>query len=112
MRRADRSLGFPAVGGRGRTSLRPHVTGAGGARDGKTGWVALIFLLPFFGILIYLLARPKMTEQDKRMMEEAAAQQKRLVGYSSADEIAKLKKLYDEGALSAEEYEALKAKAM
>ena len=44
---------------------------SGGA---KAGWVLLIFILPFFGILIYLIARPKMTEQDKEMI--AAAQER------------------------------------
>jgi hypothetical protein len=31
---------------------------SGGA---KAGWLLLIFIVPFFGILIYLIARPKMT---------------------------------------------------
>jgi hypothetical protein len=28
----------------------------------KAGWVLLIFVLPLFGILIYLIARPSLTE--------------------------------------------------
>jgi hypothetical protein len=82
---------------------------SGGA---KAGWIILLVILPFLGILIYMIARPKMTEQDKRMMAEAQEQRRRLEGYSSADEIAKLAKLRDEGKLSPEEYEQLKAKAM
>ena len=78
----------------------------------KAGWMVLIVLLPFLGILIYMTARPKMTEQDRQIISEAREQQRRLEGYSSADEIAKLAKLSDEGKITADEYERLKAQAM
>jgi uncharacterized membrane protein len=78
---------------------------SGGA---KFGWIFLIVILPFLGILIYMITRPKMTEQDRQMVE----QQRRAEGYSSADEIAKLSKLRDEGTITAEEYEQLKAKSL
>ena len=32
---------------------------------GKAGWLLVIFFLPFFGALIYVIARPKMMAQDK-----------------------------------------------
>ena len=79
---------------------------------GKAGWTFLIVILPFIGILIYMIARPKMTEQDKRMLNQAQEAQRRMQGYSAADEIAKLAKLRDEGKISAEEYEQMKAKAL
>jgi hypothetical protein len=82
---------------------------SGGA---KAGWIFLIVILPFLGILIYMIARPKMTEQDRQMIAEAQEQQRRLQGYSPAEEIAKLSKLRDEGKITAEEFEQLKAKAM
>jgi len=78
----------------------------------KAGWVFLIFILPFLGVLIYLIARPKMTEQDRQDMEKAQLVQQRIEGYSAADEVAKLAKLRDEGSISAEEYEELKRRAM
>ena len=78
----------------------------------KAGWLVLIFILPFLGILIYLIARPKMTAQDKEMIEQAQVVQARIEGYSAADEIAKLAKLRDEGTISAEEYEELKRRAL
>ena len=78
----------------------------------KGGWIFLIFILPFLGALIYMIARPKMTEQDRQMMMEAQEQQRRAQGYSAADEVAKLAKLRDEGKISAEEYDSLKSKAM
>jgi len=78
----------------------------------KAGWIILICILPFLGILIYMIARPKMTEQDRQMMMEAQEQQRRLQGYSAADEVAKLAKLRDEGKITAEEYESMKQRAM
>ena len=78
----------------------------------KAGWIFLIFVVPFLGALIYIIARPKMTAQDREMIEHAQEAQKRIEGYSAADEIAKLAKLRDEGKLTAEEYEELKRKAM
>jgi hypothetical protein len=82
---------------------------SGGA---KAGWIILIFIVPFLGALIYMIARPKMTEQDKEDMERMQEAQRRVSGYSYAEEIDKLAKLRDAGTISAEEYEELKRKAM
>jgi hypothetical protein len=78
----------------------------------KAMWIVLIFILPFLGALIYMIARPKMTEQDKEDMEKMQEAQRRVSGYSPADEIDKLTKLRDAGTISAEEYTDLKRKAM
>jgi Phospholipase_D-nuclease N-terminal len=78
----------------------------------KAGWILLIFIVPFIGCLIYMIARPKMTEQDRQMIEQAQEAQRRIEGYSAADEITKLSALRDSGKISAEEYEDLKRKAM
>jgi len=78
----------------------------------KAGWIVLLFVLPFLGALIYLIARPKMTDQDKEELDRYQEAQRRLQGYSPAEEIDKLAKLRDEGKISAEEYEKLKSKAM
>ena len=56
---------------------------SGGA---KAGWVLLIFILPFFGILIYLIARPSIV--DAREMTGSAGQMQGSVGYSSPDHFA------------------------
>jgi uncharacterized membrane protein len=77
----------------------------------KAGWILLIFIVPFLGALIYIIARPKMTAQDKEMMEQAQEVQRRIEGYSPADEIAKLAELRDKGEISADEYTELKRKA-
>jgi len=68
--------------------------------------------VPFLGALIYIIARPKMTAQDKRIIEEQQEIQRRITGYSPADEVEKLAKLRDSGEITAEEYEDAKRKAM
>jgi hypothetical protein len=78
----------------------------------KALWSIFIIFLPFLGVFIYLITRPKMTEQDQRMMEQYETQQRRAAGYSSAEEIAKLTELRNQGAITAEEFEELKRKAM
>src|SRR3954471_22313022 len=55
---------------------------------GKAGWTFVVFVLPLFGILMYMISRPKPTE------EEIAAMSVNYGGpvpqRSPADEIAKL----------------------
>ena len=79
---------------------------------GKAGWIILVFVLPFLGILIYVIVRPKMTEQDKEIMMKAQEQQRRAAGYSAADEIAKLSALKESGAITDEEFAAMKQQAL
>jgi Phospholipase_D-nuclease N-terminal len=79
---------------------------------GKAGWIFLIVILPFLGILLYMIVRPKMTAQDRRLLGEAQERERRLSGYSPADELAKLSKLQEEGKISPQEYEELKRKVM
>jgi type VI protein secretion system component VasK len=82
---------------------------SGGA---KAGWIIFIIFIPLIAILVYLVKRPKMTEQDKQMMEQVQAQQRRAAGYSAAEEIAKAQALKDSGAITDEEFQGLKRKAM
>ena len=77
----------------------------------KVIWIVALFILPFLGALVYLLTR-KPTEQEMQEMAQAQEMQKRAAGYSSADEIAKLQKLKDSGALTQAEFDAAKARAL
>jgi len=79
---------------------------------GKAGWILLLVLVPFLGALIYMIARPKMTAQDKEEMDKMHEAQRRISGYSAADEISKLSTLRDQGKITPEEYEDLKRKAL
>jgi uncharacterized membrane protein (DUF485 family) len=78
----------------------------------KAGWIFLLFVLPFLSALIYMIARPKMTEQDREDIQRVQEVQRRASGYSAAEEIERLSKLRDSGELSAEEYEQLKGRAL
>ena len=78
----------------------------------KAMWIIFVIFLPLLGILIYMISRPKMTEQDKQLMEQAEAKQKRAAGYSAAEEIAKAQALKDSGAITDAEFQELKRKAL
>ena len=85
---------------------------------GKIGWTLLLVIFPVLGALIYIFARGKgMAERDLAAAEEMrAAQVKYTKGLMDeagpASEIKAAKELLDSGAITAEEYEALKAKAL
>ena len=78
----------------------------------KAIWIIVIFIIPFFGALIYIIARPKVTAQDVQLMTQADAAQKAAAGVSTADQIEKLNQLKESGAITVPEYEALKKKAI
>ncbi|WP_223985728.1 SHOCT domain-containing protein [Arthrobacter sp. NicSoilB8] len=85
----------------------------------KAGWAILMIFLPWLGALIYLIARGRsMAErQMARVAQQQAAQQeyiKQAAGTAAtpAAQIADAKALLDSGAISATEFESLKAKAL
>ncbi|MCZ6568209.1 MAG: SHOCT domain-containing protein [Actinobacteria bacterium] len=86
---------------------------------GKAGWVLFVIILPFLGVLIYLIANGD--DMQNRSMKQAADAQNAQrdyiqsvagAGSSSADEIEKLASLRDSGAITAEEFQAQKAKLL
>lgn len=78
----------------------------------KAMWTLFIVFLPVLGVLCYMIARPKMTEQDQQMIAELEERQRRLSGVSSADEIAKAQELLSSGAISQDEFNKLKTRAL
>jgi CBS domain containing-hemolysin-like protein len=76
----------------------------------KAFWIFLIFVLPFLGILIYMIARPAdaTAEQDA----EIIAQQRRAAGYSAAAEIERAQALLSSGAISQAEFDKIKSEAL
>jgi predicted component of type VI protein secretion system len=78
----------------------------------KAIWLIVIFVLPFIGCLIYLVSRPKVTAQDVQMAARADAAVNAASSVSTADELAKLGQLKDSGAISAAEFDSLKAKLL
>jgi uncharacterized membrane protein YcjF (UPF0283 family) len=89
---------------------------------GKTGWTVLIIVLPIVGSLVYLIAEGrKMAE--RRQADVAAARSayehdvRRIAtangtGGGPTAQIAEAKRLLDQGAITRDEYEALKATAL
>ena len=78
----------------------------------KAGWTVLILFVPLLGVLIYLIARPNMTDQDKDLMAQAEAARQVASGVSTADELEKLAGLHESGALTDEEFANAKAKVV
>ena len=78
----------------------------------KAMWIIFMIFLPFLGVLLYMITRPKVTAQDVRMMARAEAASEAVAGVSTADELAKLAQLRDQGVISADEYEVLKRKTL
>jgi Short C-terminal domain/Phospholipase_D-nuclease N-terminal len=83
---------------------------------GKAGWVIFVIVLPFLGVLVYLIAQHDgMRDRSVRQAEaqkQAFDQYVREAAGGSADEIAKAKELLDSGAITQEEFDALKRKAL
>ena len=85
----------------------------------KAGWVILLVFVPWVGALIYLIARGRsMTERQISRAKEMQAAQEQYIQQvagtptSPVDQIANAKALLDSGAITQEEFAALKAKAL
>ena len=82
----------------------------------KALWVVFVIVLPFIGVLVYLIANHD--GMAERGAKQAEAQQKQFDDYvrrtagGSAAEIEKAKQLLDSGAIDQAEYEKLKARAL
>ena len=84
---------------------------------GKAAWVIFVVILPWLGVLVYLIVEHN--GMRERSLKQAQAQQRAFDDYvrdtasgGSAAEIAKAKDLLDAGTITQEEYETLKAKAL
>ena len=86
----------------------------------KAAWIVFVVVLPWLGVLIYLIVRGK--GMQERSMEKAAAQAHAQQQYirnvasgdsaSPADQIAKLAELRDSGVLTDQEFQTQKAKVL
>lgn len=84
----------------------------------KTLWVIFVIIVPWLGILIYLVARghgmqERQTEQAQEMQKAQAAYIQSVASSSNATEqITSAKGLLDSGAISQSEFDQIKAKAL
>ena len=85
----------------------------------KTIWIIFVIVLPYLGVFVYLIARGK--GMQERNIKAISAQQQAQAAYiqsvagtapSASEEIARLSDLRDKGAISEEEFQAAKAKAL
>ncbi len=86
----------------------------------KALWVIFIIILPFLGVLVYLIARGG--KMQERAAKQAADQQKAFdqyvkqtagsAGDSTADQLSKLADLKSQGVINDAEFEAQKAKIL
>ncbi|MEV4939854.1 SHOCT domain-containing protein [Streptomyces zaomyceticus] len=91
---------------------------------GKAGWLIFCILLPFLGVLVYVIARGKsMTQRDmsRAQASEAAFQDyiRKTAGTGadggtagSTEQLAKLAELKDKGALTEEEFQRAKTRLL
>jgi hypothetical protein len=91
--------------------LRRHDIGGGH----KALWVVFIILIPFLGVLVYLVAQHdgmrERSEQAAKAQKAAFDDYVREAAGGPAAEIAKAKELLDAGTISQAEFDAIKAKA-
>ena len=85
----------------------------------KALWLLLLLLLPLIGVVAYLAVRGRgMAERHHERQEaarsdfDAAVQETAGIGRSATDQIARAKELMDAGAITPEEFAAIKAKAL
>ena len=86
----------------------------------KTFWVLFVILVPWLGILVYLISRGK--GMHERQLEQAQDTQRAQTEYiksvaagsstGAADQIVSAKGLLDSGAITQAEFDQLKAKAL
>jgi chemotaxis signal transduction protein len=85
---------------------------------GKTLWVIFVIVIPWLGILVYLIARghgmqERQVAQATQMQAAQAEYIKSVAGSATAaDQIASAKTLLDNGSITQAEFDTLKAKAL
>ena len=80
-------------------------------------WVLFIILVPWLGVLSYLIIRGDGMQKRNLQAATAAAESQRAylqnaVGMSTADELTKLSELKDKGVISDTEFESQKQKLL
>src|SRR5689334_3442888 len=82
----------------------------------KAGWTLFVIVLPLLGVLVYLIAEGKgMAQRRAKDIETSQAQLDqhiRTVAGGPAGEINLAKQLLDSGAITPQEFEQLKARAL
>jgi len=78
----------------------------------KAGWIVLIVLLPFLGMLIYVITVSATGRRDAEISAWGPERGNGSAGRQDADAIATAARLYDDGKITADEYQHLKRQAL
>jgi hypothetical protein len=83
----------------------------------KAFWMLFVIVIPWLGVLSYILIRGRgMEERNMQAFSDAADKQRAYIqgvaGTSTADELTKLAELKDKGVINDAEFEAQKAKLL
>ncbi|MFE0175747.1 SHOCT domain-containing protein [Streptomyces sp. NPDC059002] len=92
---------------------------------GKAGWLVFCIVLPYLGVLVYVIARGRgMGKRDVKQAQQSEAAFQEYIrkaaaggsggtgGSSGTDELARLAELHDSGALTDEEFSQAKTKLL
>ena len=78
---------------------------------GKAIWVIVLIVLPYIGIFAYMISQGRgMADRNSQQAQQQREQLRQALGISVADEIDKLGRLKNSGAISPEEFVRLRAK--
>jgi hypothetical protein len=78
---------------------------------GKALWVLALVATSYLGIFAYVITQGKgMAERSAQQAQQARDELRSIVGFSVADEIAKLDQLKKSGSITGDEYGRLRAK--
>ena len=78
----------------------------------KAAWLIFLIFLPVLTAITYVIWRGQAMGERQEARATQAEHGRPAAGASSADEITKAKALLDNGSITADEYAALKAKAL
>ena len=78
----------------------------------KAAWVVFVIVLPFLGVLIYLIGNGAGMAQRRVENSQTTATSGGMTSGGTAAEIEKAKQLLDSGAITQAEFDSLKAKAL
>jgi general stress protein CsbA len=85
----------------------------------KAAWIVLMILIPFIGVLAYLIAQHDgMAQRQADAIQQSQQQTDQYIrsvattNGGAADQIAKGKELLDSGAITQTEFDSLKARAL
>jgi hypothetical protein len=85
----------------------------------KAGWLIFILIVPLIALIVYVIVRgPSMAERDRKDVSAAQEAQDEYIrqvagsGESATEQIARAHQLLTSGAISQQEFDAIKAKAL